>query len=292
MTSPNLLLKAWGLRPRKSMGQHFLTDPNVSAMILRRSGFDSNDIIVEIGAGLGALTIPLARRAKHVLAVEPDKKIATLLKNELLAAGASNVTIIEKDILACDMEAMAEVSNTRLQVVGNLPYHISSQILIHLTSFRQSIDRAVLMFQKEVAERLLAKPGTKAYGRLSALIQYCSHIRSMGRVGASSFYPRPKVDSEVVGVRFSDPAPFPAADEKLLFEVIRAAFGKRRKMLKNALMSSNLGLEERQLLEALKQARVDPRRRAETLSVQDFVTLANLLGVQHGVIIEPSAGRN
>jgi 16S rRNA (adenine1518-N6/adenine1519-N6)-dimethyltransferase len=274
------------------MGQHFLADPNVSAMILRRSGFDPKDIIVEIGAGLGALTVPLALRARHVLAVEPDRKIATLLKNEVLAAGASNVTILEKDILTCDMQAMAEASNTRLKVVGNLPYHISSQILIHLIKFRKSIDRAVLMFQREVAERLLAEPRTKAYGRLSVLIQYCSSIDSMGRVGASSFYPRPKVDSEVVGVNFADPTPFPAADEQFLFEVIRAAFGKRRKMLKNALMSSNLGFEERGLLEALQQARIDPRRRAETLSVEDFVTLANELGVRHGVIVEASAGGN
>ena len=286
MTSPSLLLKAWGIRPRKSMGQHFLADPNVSAMILRRSGFDPKDIIVEIGAGIGALTVPLALRARHVLAVEPDRKIATLLKNELLAAGASNVTIVEKDILTCDMQAMAEASNTRLKVIGNLPYHISSQVLIHLIKFRKSIDRAVLMFQKEVAERLLAEPCTKAYGRLSVLIQYCSSIDSMGRVGASSFYPRPKVDSEVVAVSFSDPTPFPAADEPFLFEIIRAAFAKRRKMLKNALINSDLGFEEHQLLRALERARIDPRRRAETLSVEDFVTLANLLATRYGAMVK------
>jgi 16S rRNA (adenine1518-N6/adenine1519-N6)-dimethyltransferase len=285
MTSPSLLLKAWGIRARKSMGQHFLTDPNVGAMILGRGAFDPQDSIVEIGAGLGALTVPLALRTKQVLAVEPDRRIALLLNNELLASGVSNVTIIEKDILECDMEAMAKALDTRLKVVGNLPYHISSQVLIHLIHFRKSIDRAVLMFQKEVAKRLLAKPGSKAYGRLSVLIQYCASIYALGHVGASSFYPRPKVDSEVVGVSFLDPVPFPAANEGFLFKIIRAAFGKRRKMLKNALMSGDLGLEAAQLSEALERAHIDPRRRAETLSVEEFVRLGNLLGSRNGGLV-------
>ena len=285
MTSPSLLLKAWGIRPRKSMGQHFLTDPNVGAMILGRGAFDPQDSIVEIGAGLGALTVPLALQTKEVLAVEPDKRIALLLKNELLASGISNVTIIEKDILECEIDAMAKALDTRFKVVGNLPYHISSQVLIHLTHFRKSIDRAVLMFQKEVAERLLAKPGSKAYGRLSVVIQYCASIDLLGHVGASSFYPRPKVDSEVVGVRFLDPVPFPAANEGFLFKIMRAAFGKRRKMLRNALASGDLGLEPDQLSEALEQAHIDPRRRAETLSVEEFVRLANLLEARESVVM-------
>jgi 16S rRNA (adenine1518-N6/adenine1519-N6)-dimethyltransferase len=273
------------------MGQYFLTDPNVGAMILRRGAFDPLDIIVEIGAGLGALTVPLALHAKQVLAVEPDRRIALLLKNELLASGVSNVTIIEKDILKCDIEAMAEASDRRLTVVGNLPYHISSQVLILLINSRKFIDRAVLMFQKEVAERLLAKPGSKAYGRLSVLIQYCASIYAMGHVGASSFYPRPKVDSEVVGMRFLDSIPFPAANEAFLFEVIRTAFGKRRKMLKNALMSGDLGLGSPQLSEALERAHIDPRRRAETLNVEEFVRLANLLETRDGVMVIPETDR-
>lgn len=285
MTSPRLLLKAWGIRPRKSMGQHFLTDPNVGAMILRRGEFRPQDRIVEIGAGLGALTIPLALRTKHVLAVEPDTRIALLLKNELLASGVSNVTIIEKDILECDMEAIAKASDTRLKVVGNLPYHISSQVLIHLINFRKSIDRAILMFQKEVAERLLAQPGTKAYGRLSVLIQYCASVYSVGQVCASSFYPRPKVDSEVVDMSFPDPTPFSVADERFFFDILRAAFGKRRKMLKNALINSDLGFGESQLLGALERAPIDPQRRAETLSVEEFVRLANVLEARGDVII-------
>lgn len=277
MTAPSILLKAWAIHPRKSMGQHFLADPNVATMIVRRSEFGSNDTVLEIGAGLGALTVPLSGRVNHLLAVESDRKLATLLRNEILAAGVSNVTIIEKDILRCDINNMVNASDTPLKVAGNLPYHISSQILIHLINFRESIDRAVLMFQKEVAERLLAKPGTKTYGRLSVLIQYCAKVYPIAHVGASSFYPRPKIDSTVVGVEFFDSAPFPATDEVFFSGIIRAAFGKRRKMLKNALVNSDLGLEERRVLAAFDLANIDPRRRAETLSVQEFVTLANLL---------------
>jgi 16S rRNA (adenine1518-N6/adenine1519-N6)-dimethyltransferase len=277
MTAPRILLKAWAIHPRKSMGQHFLADPNVATMIVRRSQFGSNDTVLEIGAGLGALTVPLSGRVNHLLAVESDRKLATLLRNEILAAGVSNVTVIEKDILRCDINNLAKASDRPLKVAGNLPYHISSQILIHLINFRESIDRAVLMFQKEVAERLLAKPGTKAYGRLSVLIQYCAKVYPIAHVGASSFYPRPKIDSRVVGVEFFDSAPFPATDEGFFSGIIRGAFGKRRKMLKNALVNSDLGLEERRVLAAFDLANINPRRRAETLSVQEFVTLANLL---------------
>jgi 16S rRNA (adenine1518-N6/adenine1519-N6)-dimethyltransferase len=277
MTSPSSLLKAWQIRPRKSMGQHFLADPNVAAMIVRRAEFHGHDVILEIGAGLGALTVPLARRAKHVLAIEPDGKMAALLGNELLAAGVSNVTIIEKDVLACDIQALAKASGIRLKVIGNLPYHISSQVLIYLINFRTVIDRAILMFQKELAERLLAKPGTKAYGRLSVLIQYCANIAPLAQVAASSFYPKPNVDSTVVDISFLNPTPFPAVDEDFFFQTIRAAFGKRRKTLKNAFMGSDLGFSEGGVLAALQQAGIDPRRRAETLGVRDFVTLADLL---------------
>ncbi|MDY6953559.1 MAG: 16S rRNA (adenine(1518)-N(6)/adenine(1519)-N(6))-dimethyltransferase RsmA [Thermodesulfobacteriota bacterium] len=279
MTSPRSLLKAWQIRPRKSMGQHFLQDSNAASMIVRHGGFDRQDVILEIGAGLGALTVPLARNAGHVLAVEPDSKIAALLGNELLAAGVSNVTIIQEDILRCDIKALTDgaAHDRPIKVVGNLPYHISSQVLIHLISGRRCIDSALLMFQKELAERLLARPGTKVYGRLSVLVQYCAEIDAIAQVAAPSFYPQPKVDSTVVRTRFLDPPPFPAADEGLFLKIVRAAFAKRRKTLKNALTRSDLGFNEGQVLGALRSTGVDPRRRAETLSVPDYVALANLL---------------
>ncbi len=277
MTAPRVLLKAWEIRPRKSMGQHFLADPNVASMIVDKGKFEQQDTIVEIGAGLGALTVPLASSAKHVYAVEPDRRIAELLKNELLAAGVSNVTIVEEDILRCDIKTFSGPSETPIKVVGNLPYHISSQVIVLLINLRESIESAVLMFQKEVAERLLANPGTKSYGRLSVLTKYCASVHSIAHVTSSSFHPRPKVDSTVVGITFFASLPFPATDERFLFEIVRAAFGKRRKMLKNALMKSDLGFEDRHLSSGFERADIDPQRRAETLSVEEFVRLSNVL---------------
>ena len=281
MRSPRGLLRARGIRPRKSMGQHFLADPNVAALIVRQAQFMPDDVVLEIGSGLGALTLPLAREAKHVLAVEPDRIIASLLRSEILTAGASNVTIIEKDILQLDIEALAEESDASLKVIGNLPYHISSQVLIRLIRFREVIDAAFLMFQKEVAKRLAAKPGNKCYGRLSVLIQYCAKICPLVSVAAPAFFPKPKVDSQVVGIEFHHPVSLQATDESLLFRTVKAAFGKRRKTLKNALAGGDLGFGDKGISTALERAGIDPRRRAETLSVQEFVTLSNLLSLTH-----------
>jgi len=277
MKSPRELLKIGEIRPRKSMGQHFMADPNVAALIITRARFEPDDIVLEIGAGLGALTLPLAARVKRVLAVEPDRKIADLLGNELLAAGIRNVTIIERDILQLDIEDLAGRSGASFKVIGNLPYHISSQVLIRLIHFREVIDAAFLMFQKEVAERLTAKPGSKSYGRLSVLIQYCAKIYPLVSVAASAFFPKPKVDSQVVGIKFRHPVSFKATDERFLFQIVKAAFGTRRKTLRNALLGGNLGFEDERVSTALELAGIDPKRRAETLSVEEFVTLSNLL---------------
>ena len=259
------------------MGQNFLADPNTAAMIVEKGRFTKHDTVVEIGAGLGALTIPLASRTKHVYAVEPDREIAALLKNELLAANVSNVSVVEKDILRCDLAALIATAGCSVKVAGNLPYHISSPVLLLLFRFRRSIDSAVLMFQKELAERLVAKPGTKTYGRLSVLIQYCASVRSIAQVAATAFHPKPKVDSTVVHITFFDAPPFPVKDEAFLFGLVAAAFGQRRKMLKNALLNSNLGLTAPQLSSAFTETQIDPQRRAETLSVQEFVQLSNAL---------------
>jgi 16S rRNA (adenine1518-N6/adenine1519-N6)-dimethyltransferase len=277
MRSPRELLRTKGIRPRKSMGQHFLSDPSVAALIVRRARFEPDDLVLEIGAGLGALTLPLAAQVKHVLAVESDRKIATLLGCELQAAGARNVTIIERDILQCDIEALAGRPGALLKVAGNLPYHVSSQVLIRLIRFREVIVSAFLMFQKEVAERLTAKPGTKSYGRLSVLIQYCARIYPVVSVAASAFFPRPKVDSQLVGIEFLHPVSCRATDEPLLFHVVKAAFGKRRKTLKNALSGGDLGFGDKRVSRALELAGIDSQRRAETLSVKEFVSLSNFL---------------
>ncbi len=273
MTSPRTLLKAWNLRPRKKLGQHFLVDPSTAEMIVRRSRITSSDTVMEIGAGLGALTIPVAKVAERVYAVETDEKLTELLKAELLVHKLTNVEIIEKNILQVDIPSLANKSDRRLMVMGNLPYNISSQILIQLIEARDHVNRSILMFQKELARRIKAGPGNKDYGRLTVMLSYCAEIRSVATIAPSLFYPPPKIDSEVVEVDFNISRTYPPHDELMLFQVIKAAFGNRRKTLKNALSASGLRIAPEVARQALSAAGIDPGRRAETLEVAEFIDL-------------------
>lgn len=277
MTSPKVLFNAWNLRPKKKLGQHFLADPSAADMIVRRSKISSNDTVMEIGAGLGALTIPLAKAARHVFAVETDSQLTKLLKTELKVHNLTNVEIIENNILKVDIHALAKKLDHQIIVIGNLPYNISSQILVQLIHTRKDVKRAILMFQKELARRITAKPGNKNYGRLTVMLGYCAEIKSIATVTASLFYPVPKVDSEVVEINFKISRKYPAHDETMLFQVIKAAFGNRRKTLKNALSASGLHIEPQIARQALIAAEIDPTRRAETLAVSEFVTLQSCL---------------
>jgi len=279
MTSPRTLLSAWNLHPKKQLGQNFLAEPSTARMIVDRAGIEAEDIVLEIGSGLGALTIPAAGIAARVTAVETDRQIADLLKTELLAAGRDNVTILRDNILKVDIRALAAGEKRKLVVIGNLPYNISSQILVQLINARESISRAVVMFQKELAERLAAAPGNKAYGRITAMLAYCAEIKTVATIKARMFYPRPKVDSEVLEIRFREKIERPANDEALMFRVIKAAFGKRRKTLKNALRQSQLGLDTETVENALAAAAIVPVRRAETLTAGEFVSLSNNIGM-------------
>jgi 16S rRNA (adenine1518-N6/adenine1519-N6)-dimethyltransferase len=273
MTSPKTLLKAWNLRPKKKLGQHFLVDPSTSETIIRRSKITANDIVVEIGAGLGALTIPLAKVARQVYAVETDSQLTQLLKTELLLHKLTNVEIIEKSILRVDIHSLAQKPDRPLIVMGNLPYNISSQVLIQLIHARSIVKRAILMFQKELARRITASPGNKEYGRLTVMLSYCAEIRSIATLAASLFYPAPKVDSEVVEIDFNISRQYPSHDESMLFQVIKAAFGNRRKTLKNALAISGRHIDPQIARQALDTAGIDPTRRAETLNVSEFISL-------------------
>jgi 16S rRNA (adenine1518-N6/adenine1519-N6)-dimethyltransferase len=273
MTSPRVLLKAWNLRPKKKLGQHFLVDPSVAEMIVRRSNIKADDAVLEIGAGLGALTIPAAKAARQVYAVETDSQLIQLMKSELAVHKVGNVEIIPKSILHVDMDSLAQKSNRPLIVIGNLPYNISSQVLIQIVHSRTHVDRAILMFQKELAQRIRATPGNKNYGRLTVMLSYCADIKSVATVAASLFYPKPRVDSELVEINFNISRSLPAHDETMLFRVVKAAFGNRRKTLKNALSTGGLNIDPQLARSALIAAEINPSRRAETLSVSEFVAL-------------------
>jgi len=246
-------------------------------MILNRAGILTHDVVLEIGAGLGALTIPLAHSVKQVYAVEKDRQILDILKTEILVNNLANVVPLEKDILNLDIQELAQKSQHKLIVMGNLPYNISSQVLVQLVKSRKAVSRAILMFQKEVAQRLTSQPGCKEYGRLTVMLRYCSDITKLADVSASLFFPKPKVDSEILEFRFKTHPEYLAADEAFLFRVIKAAFGNRRKILKNALAASELEIDAKAAEQLLQRSGIDPVRRAETLNVEEFVKLSNTL---------------
>jgi 16S rRNA (adenine1518-N6/adenine1519-N6)-dimethyltransferase len=278
MTSPRALLTAWDIRAKKQLGQNFLNDPNLARAIVEKASLDSDDVVLEIGPGLGAITVPMANAAGRVIAVDKDGRIIELLRTELMTARIRNVEIREADILRVDLASVCRDAGRPLVVMGNLPYNISSQVVVQLLHARRCVDRAILMLQKEMAQRLCAGPGSKDYGRLSVMLGYCARTQVLMPVRASLFFPAPKVDSTVIRIRFTDPPPVRADDEGLLFRVVKAAFGKRRKTLRNALSQSELALDAETCGRMLTEAQIDPMRRAESLSVPEFVRLSNTIG--------------
>ncbi len=271
MTYPGTLLRAWKLLAKKELGQNFLTDPKTAEMIVNRAGISADDVVLEIGSGLGALTIPGAKKAKKLFAVEKDTRLISLLRAELAMAEITNVTLMNSDIFKVDMNTIAREG--KLFVLGNLPYNISSQVLFKLVENRVFVKKAVLMFQKELAQRIGAAPGGRDYGRLSAVIQYCADVKTVTDVGANLFFPKPIVESRVIEVSFSKTTPFSGQNEKLHFKIIKAAFSKRRKTLRNAMAGNELGLSKTQTFELISAAGIDPSRRAETLNTDDFTAL-------------------
>jgi 16S rRNA (adenine1518-N6/adenine1519-N6)-dimethyltransferase len=277
MTSPATLMKARDLYPKKQLGQNFLSDPSTAKMIISRAGVSSEDIALEIGAGLGAITVPLGQTVAGVYAVEKDTQLIEMLKTELTFYLVHNVTVLNQNILNVDIPGIARQAGRPLVVFGNLPYNISSQVLVQLIAERHCLTRCFLMFQKELAERLTAPPGTRDYGRLSAMLQYCATVKPLATVNAALFYPKPKIDSDVIEIDFTRAPDFSVSDETFLFLVIKAAFSKRRKTLKNSLSKSVLQMETEMISEGLSHAAIDPTRRAETLSPEEFVRLGNCL---------------
>ena len=275
MTSPATLLKAWNLLARKELGQNFLKDPSLAGQLADLAGLESGDIVIDLGAGLGAMTIAAATRAQKVIAVEKDTRLLPLLRAELLVHEIANVEVLSQDILSMDLSAMAGGKGRGFTILGNLPYNISSQVIIKLIHARHCIRKAVLMFQKELADRLCAGPGTRTYGRISVMLQYCARIKVLRQIRADMFFPRPKVDSAVLDITFiADPSPR-VEDEQLMGCVVKAAFGRRRKTLQNALSAGLSFMDKESVTRVLHESGIDPKRRAETLSVAEFVELTN-----------------
>lgn len=256
------------LAPQKRFGQNFLVNDQIVAAILDRAAPAPSDTIIEFGVGLGALTLPLAQRVKEVIGIEIDAGIVKWHEEHGLPA---NVRLLHQDLLRTDFGQLARATGGRLKIISNLPYSISNPVLFLLLEQRQYIDSAVLMLQKEVAERLVARPGTKDYGVLSVLLGACSTVTGLLTIGPEHFHPRPKVDSMVVRIAFPHPQPTgPEVSPGLLKDIVKTAFQQRRKTMVNALA----GHGKDRVREALREVAIDERRRPDQLSVAEYLALA------------------
>jgi 16S rRNA (adenine1518-N6/adenine1519-N6)-dimethyltransferase len=264
-------------RPKKSLGQHFLKDKEVVREIINKARFDPADQVLEIGPGLGALTLVLAREVHHVIAVEKDSRLTEILNKRLSAEKIENVLLINEDILKLDFSRILSLHERKARVIGNLPYNISSPILERLVESRHTMNRAVLMLQSELAGRLIANPGTKAFGAMTVLVQYHAHVSPLLHVPKEAFHPRPKVDSMVLEMDFQRPYPEQTEDEVKLRRVVKGAFAQRRKTLLNSLKNSLVSYSREEILAALERCDIDPKRRAETLTIDDFLRLTSAL---------------
>ena len=258
--------------PRKRFGQHFLHDPRVLDAIVAAAAIAPGETVLEIGPGEGALTRRLAPRAARVLAVEIDRDLVPRLRAEF--SGTPGVEIVEADVLSVDLAALAARLRGRPVVVGNLPYNISSPLLFALIDAREALDRMVLMLQREFAERLAAPPDSDAYGALSVLAQVHLEVAIRFHVPPGAFRPPPAVASTVVVLTPRAAPAVPLPDPARFRRLVRAAFAQRRKTLLNTLRAARLGpADPTALASRIEAAGVDPRRRGETLSLEEFARL-------------------
>ena len=274
MVSIRKELSDYGLTPRKRWGQHFLADRNILNKIIRTAEITNEDGVLEVGPGLGEMTLALARQAKRVIAVEIDPKLAEILEKKVSIT--PNVAIIRKDILKVDFQELFRTMTSPIKVVANLPYQISTPLLFRFIESRKFFSALTLTLQKEVAERMVAPPGGKAYGPLSVLVQSVADISICFIIKRSAFFPPPEVESAVIHLSWKERSMIAPEQEDWFRAVVKGCLGYRRKTLANALKHSDLLLPEN-LEKRLEEMGIDPRRRPETLSVQEFVALASVL---------------
>ncbi|MBD5536700.1 MAG: 16S rRNA (adenine(1518)-N(6)/adenine(1519)-N(6))-dimethyltransferase RsmA [Lachnospiraceae bacterium] len=263
---------------QKKYGQNFLVDTHVLEKIMDAAEITKEDCVVEIGPGIGTMTQYLAERAGAVVAVEIDKKLIPILEETL--AAYDNVTVLNEDIIKVDLNRIVEEKNggRPVKVVANLPYYITTPIIMSLFENYIPLKSVTVMVQKEVAERMQAGPGTKNYGALSLAVQYYAKPEVVANVPPNCFIPRPNVGSAVIRLTRYEEYPIAVKDENLLFALIRASFNQRRKTLANSLSNSgNLSLTREQVAAALEKMQLSPTVRGEALTLAQFAELADLL---------------
>lgn len=278
LTSPSTIkyiMGKYGFRFSKSLGQNFLIDEHTVDYIVSGAEIGPEDYVLEIGPGIGVMTQAMAQEAKKVVAIEIDNALIPVLKETL--EGLDNVEVIHADVLNVDLKALIaeKFEGKRPKVVANLPYYVTTPIIMMLLEEQIPVSDIVVMIQKEVAERISAKPSTKAYGALSVATQYYSEPRIIAKVPRTVFMPQPNVDSIVIRMTIRQEPPVVLDEPAVFFKTVKAAFGQRRKTLHNALSAGGIGSSKADTLEILNSAGIDPGRRGETLSIEEFALLAN-----------------
>lgn len=275
------ILNKYGFSFKKSLGQNFLIDTNILRNIVHHSGVHSESGAIEIGPGIGALTEQLAKNCKKVVAFEIDQRLLPILKDTLSAY--DNIQVIHEDILKADVAKVIKEEFTGqvddLHIVANLPYYVTTPIIMKLLEERLPLESITVMLQKEVADRMAAAPGTKEYGSLSIAVQYYTTAAVAMIVPKTVFVPQPNVDSAVIHLKVRDKPAVEVEDEGFFFEITRASFAQRRKTILNNLVSQLPDGKARKelILQGLEAAGIDPIRRGETLSLQEFADLSNAL---------------
>ena len=271
------ILKKYNFSFQKRFGQNFLIDTHVLEKIVDEAGIDEDDCVLEIGPGIGTMTQYLCERSGRVIAVEIDKALIPILNDTL--SSYSNVEIINEDILKVDITNLCNKYNNGrpIKVVANLPYYITTPIIMGLFESGCPLESITIMVQKEVADRMKCGPGSKDYGALSLAVQFYSNPEIVANVSPESFIPKPGVGSAVIRLTRYPKPPVEVDDEKYMFKLIRAAFNMRRKTMVNSLMSGNLGLTKEEILSAIDKLNLSPQVRGEALTLNEFAALSNIL---------------
>jgi len=277
MTTTRKILRSKGIRPLKRLGQTFLDDRNMIEKVIAVLDVQRDDVVIEIGAGTGIMTEEIAKKAYKVVAIEIDPYLINILKERL--SGYHNVDIVHADVLNFDFSSIHSLlPSGKVKIIGNIPYHISSQILFRLIDYRDNISFMVLMFQKELADRICAYPGSKIYGIPSVLVDMYTVCSCELNVPGQCFYPKPRVTSSVLKLVIRDRPKIDIKDNAFFIKIVRLAFSKRRKVLLNNLRGLlEQGYSEEEISEALQNSGVDGRKRGETLAAVELGALSNAL---------------
>ena len=274
MASIRKELEEHGLTPKKGWGQHFLIDRNILNKVVRTAHLEKEDIVLEVGPGLGEMTLALARQVKKVIAVEIDPKLVEILRKKTV--DSPNVEVIKGDILKINFDQLHDQEGQQIKVVANLPYQISTPLLFRFIESRDVFSALTLMLQKEVAERMIALPGGKDYGPLSVFTQAVSNLSICFFIKPSAFFPPPKVESAVIHMVWKERPVVSLEEEEWFKKVVRGCLGYRRKRLMNALKYSDIALPP-DIERRMERIGIDPQKRPGTLTLQEFARLAEVL---------------